>query len=409
MSLRGPAGRRDPDIAEGGDGPDAIRRARIVLGHLIEPGRRDLGELVHALGPVEGLRRLRAGEVAEPLALAASSRLASIETDHLVDRAAARAAQLGARIITPEDTEWPGQLADLVRISRDGPDRVRRDTYPPQCLWLRGPWPLAEACERSVSIVGARASTPYGDHIAGELAYGLADRCWAVVSGGAFGIDAAAHRGTLAADGCTVAVLACGIDRPYPASHASLFDRIGEQGLLVSEWPPGADPHRHRFLTRNRVIAALSRGTILVEANLRSGARYTLKRARDLGRIVMAVPGPVTSALSIGSHDELRTENTTLVATVAHVIEAVGRIGSDLAPPLRAEDTPVDRLSSLQQQVLDGVRPRKILDAEQIAAVVGVSAREARSVLPRLEQAGFVTAVGSGYRLFRKSDAEGRT
>jgi DNA processing protein len=390
------------------DDLDPVRRARIVLGHLIEPGNRDLGELVRAVGPIEGLRRLRTGEVTRPLQLAASARLAAIDPDRIADRASERAAQLGARIITPEDTEWPGQLDELVRISHDGPDRIRRDTYPPHCLWLRGPWPLAAACERSVSIVGARASTSYGDHVAADLAFALAERGWTVASGGAFGIDAAAHRGTLAANGCTIAVLACGIDRPYPVSHASLFDRIGDSGLLLSEWPPGADPHRHRFLIRNRVIAALSRGTVLVEANLRSGARFTLKRARDLGRIVMAVPGPVTSAMSVGSHDELRTENTTLVATVAHVIDAVGQIGADLAPVLRAVDAPVDRLSPLQQQVLDGVRPRKILHAEQIAVAVGISAREARRVLPGLEQAEFVIAIGGGYRLFRKSDAKGR-
>src|SRR5690606_18911286 len=145
----------------------------------------------------------------------------------------------------------PARLADLARISR-GRERHQRDTYPPLCLWLRGPWPLAEALDRSIAVVGARAATGYGEHVAAELAYGVADRGWTVVSGGAYGIDSAAHRGTLSAGGVTVAVLACGVDRAYPASNASLFERIAETGLLISEWPPGAEPHRHRFLIRNR-------------------------------------------------------------------------------------------------------------------------------------------------------------
>ena len=159
---------------------------------------------------------------------------------------------------------------------------------------------LDELVDRSVAIVGSRASTAYGEHVAGELGHQLAERGWTVVSGGAFGIDAAAHRGALAAEAPTVAVLACGVDRPYPAAHGALLHRIAETGLLVSEWPPGAAPHRHRFLVRNRLIAALTRGTVVVEAAARSGAQATARRARKLGRQVLVVPGPVTSAMSVG-------------------------------------------------------------------------------------------------------------
>ena len=386
------------------DDVTSVRAARITLAHLVEPGSRDLGDLVLRVGPVETLRRLCAGEVSDKLRNAASARLAATDPNLVARMALERADRLGVRIATPEDEEWPPQLNDLVHLSREVADAIQRDTYPPQCLWLRGPWPLAPACEQSVALVGARASTAYGDHVATEMAFGLSNRGWTVVSGGAFGIDAAAHRGALAGIGCTIAVLACGIDRPYPLSHTSLFDRIAEQGLLLTEWPPGADPHRRRFLIRNRVIAALTRGTVMVEANLRSGARFTLNRARNLGRLAMAVPGPVTSAMSVGSHEELRVEGSTLVATVDHVIETVGRIGEDLAPVARAQDDPRDRLSELQRQILDGVRPRKVLTAEQIAAVVGVSARDARRAMPGLEAAKFVTAHGGGYRLWRKRD-----
>jgi DNA processing protein len=382
----------------------ADRRARIALAHLVEPGSRALGLLVARVGPVETLARLRAGEVSDALRAVTAPRLAAADPDLVVDQALLRAQRLGVRIVTPGDDEWPRQLDELSGISVDGPDRFRRDTFPPHCVWLRGEPRLAEACDRSVAVVGSRACTSYGEHVAGDLSFGLAERGWTVVSGGAYGVDAAAHRGALAAGGCTIAVLACGIDRPYPLAHASLFDRIGELGLLLSEWPPGSDPHRHRFLVRNRVIAAATLGTLVVEANIRSGARYTAGRARLLGRTVMAVPGPVTSAMSAGCHEELRTENTTVVATVAHVIDAVGRIGVDLAPVPRAEDSPRDRLTALQQQVLDGVRPRKVLGAEQIAAAVGVSEHDARRTLPGLELTGFVTAVAGGYRLRRKTE-----
>jgi DNA processing protein len=384
--------------------PDEVRMARIVLAHLVEPGRRDLGVLARSVGPVEALARVRGGAVPESLHGVTAARMSTLDPDRLATRALNRAAKLDARIIIPEDEEWPPQLEDLVAISRATGESVDVNTDPPHALWLRGHWPLREACERSVAVIGARASTSYGDHVAADLAYGLADRGWTVVSGGAFGIDAAAHRGALAAGGRTIVVLACGIERPYPQPHKLLFDRVADSGLLVSEWPPGSDPHQHRFLVRNRVIAALTRGTVLVEANLRSGARQTLHRARDLGRMVMVVPGPVTSALSAGAHEELREPGATLVARTDHIVEEVGRIGLDLAPVPRAAPTPRDALSPLERQVLDGVRPRKILTAEQIAVAVGVSPRDARATLPGLERRRFVTVDGVGYRLRRASD-----
>jgi DNA processing protein len=379
----------------------------VAFGHLAEPGSRDLGELTRRHGPVEALRRLRRGMATKKLVEATAARLSTADPYELAERALERAERLGVRIVTPEDDEYPATLEDLVYISQDVPDPIRRDTYPPHCIWVRGGWPLAQACERSVAVVGARASTSYGEHVGQELGYGLAERGWTVVSGGAFGIDAAAHRGALAASGCTIAVLACGIDRPYPLSHSGLLDRIGESGLLISEWPPGADPHRFRFLIRNRVIAAATVGTVMVEAHARSGARFTLNRARDLNRMYLAVPGPVTSAASVGCHEALR-DGATLVATPAQVIEAVGRIGLDLAPPIHAPARSHDVLSTIQARVLDGVRPRKIQTAEQIAAAVGLAGRDARRSLPELCLAGFVVPDGSGYRLARASDAAPR-
>jgi DNA processing protein len=396
-------------MTDGSRDAHTVRLARIALAHVVEPGSRELAGIVAQAGPVDGLRRILAGNASPELAEMCASRLGAADPFDLAERAVAVAERLGARIITPEEDEWPRQLDDLARISRDVSDPIHRDTFPPQAVWLRGPWPLAAVCDRSVAVVGARASTSYGDHVAAEFGYGLVQREWTVVSGGAFGIDAAAHRGALAAGGITVSVLACGIDRPYPLSHASLFGRIADEGLLFSEWPPGADPHRRRFLVRNRVIAALTRGTVVVEASARSGARFTLGRARQLSRAQLVVPGPITSTMSEGCHEEIREKEAILVASVAQVVEAVGQIGVDLAPPVRGEESPRDQLTPAQRQVLDGVRPRKILTAEEIAAVVGVTARQVRSALPELVDLGFVAVQGAGYRLTRRSDTKAET
>ena len=203
------------------------------------------------------------------------------------------------------------------------PRRPRR-RWPCGCV-ATGTWPTSR--RRAVAVVGARACTVYGEHVAGDLAAGLGDRGWTVVSGGAYGIDAAAHRGSLAVDAPTVAVLACGVDVAYPAAHDGLLRSVRAMGVVVSELPPGARPTRRRFLDRNRVIAALGRGTVVVEAALRSGALNTAGHADELSRTVMAVPGPVTSAASAGCHELLRARGAALVTDAADVLDLVGRPG----------------------------------------------------------------------------------
>ncbi len=377
------------------NGINDARTARVALACLAEPGGQAIYDLVREHGPVQALDRILAGTAERELAESVQARLAGTSADRIVDAALARTRRIGARVVVPEDEEWPAQLADLRLISRAGGDRVARDTYPPVCLWVRGDWPLAETLSRSVSVVGARASTSYGNHVATELAYGLANRGWAVVSGGAFGIDAAAHRGALAAGGVSAAVLACGVDRPYPSAHAALFERLAEDGLLISEWPPGADPHRHRFLIRNRVIAALARGTVVVEANARSGARQTLGRAVLLGRAAMALPGPATSAMSVGCHEAIR-EGARLVTSYQEVLEEVGLIGDDLAPRVRAPEREHDRLGPQLSRVMDAVPRRGGADAGQIAAAAGVPLRDVLRAMPILEELGQVDATDDG-------------
>jgi DNA processing protein len=321
-----------------------------------------------------------------------------------------RAERCGARLVVPEDDEWPAYpLHALTLAVAEEPEDPKHQSdrtlalVPPLALWVRGPVRLDEAVDRSVALVGSRAATAYGEHVAAELASGLADRGWTVVSGGAFGIDAAAHRGALAADGPTIAVLACGVDRPYPAGNGALLARIADGGLLVSEWPPGAAPHQHRFLVRNRLIAALTRGTVVVEAAARSGAVATANRARKLGKQVMAVPGPVTSAMSVGCHELVRGSDdeaaARLVASAAHVVEAVGGIGTDLAPPAERPATPRDGLTDVARRVLDACPVRTGVAPERLAAIAGCDVLDVLRVLPALELAGLAQWTGSGWRL----------
>lgn len=368
-----------------------VLAARVVLGWLVEPGNKMLHELVAAEGPVGALDMIVAGEVTGSLAAAAAARLRDANPVQLATSLLARAERLGVRIVIPESTEWPSTLDNLAGISIGSADRFDRDTYPPQALWIRGTQRLDEVTERAVAIVGARACTEYGAHVAADIAYKLSLRGWTIVSGGAYGIDAAAHRGTLAAQGRTIAVLACGVDRPYPPSNTGLFEHITRDGLVISEWPPGTDPHRHRFLIRNRVIAALARGTILVEASLRSGARNTLRRARQLGRSAMVVPGRATSEVSAGCHDELRRDGEDrprLVTRVEHVLEEIGAIGTDLAPHEEGFSHPQDNLEPTELQLVDAAPKRGGISAEELAGRAGVGLLDALAALPSLVMRG---------------------
>ena len=239
------------------------------------------------------------------------------------------------------------------------------------------------------------------------MAAGLAERGWTVVSGGAFGIDAAAHRGALAVGGVSVAVLAGGVDVSYPRGHDQLFCRLLEDGLLVSEVPPGSAPFRSRFLVRNRLIAALTRGTLVVEAALRSGSLATAREARDLGRMVMGTPGPVTSAMSAGVHRALR-EGALLVSSVEEVVEAVGEIGADLAPRASGPLESRDGLDPVARRVLDALPPRRAADPAAISAGAGVDPATTIATLGLLELAGFVRRDPAGWRLAPRGRSSSR-
>jgi DNA processing protein len=213
-------------------------------------------------------------------------------------------------VIIPEDPEWPVLLNDLA--------------VPPILLIVKGN--LQALNTRALAIVGTRNPTPYGARIASEFAAGFVDREWAIVSGGAYGIDSAAHKGALVAEGVTIAVTASGIDSPYPAGNQRLFEEIIENGAIVSEYLPGVQARPHRFLVRNRIIAALSHGTLVVEAAFRSGSLRTARDAADLLRPVMAIPGPINSPTSDGCHRLIGERSAELVTSVADAFEFMGTL-----------------------------------------------------------------------------------
>ncbi|MFY1695162.1 MULTISPECIES: DNA-processing protein DprA [unclassified Solwaraspora] len=390
-----------------GAGPTEAQLARVALTWLAEPGNEAVHQLVAEVGPVEALARLCAGrELGEAARASAAARLATADPIEVATAAVDRADRVGGRLVTPETTEWPRQIEDLRRLTRHGTRATTADGpgvrqgAPPLALWVRGPLAVDAALARSVAVVGTRAPTDYGRHVGGEFSHGLATRDWTIVSGGAYGIDACAHRGALAAGGPTVAVLACGIDRPYPAGNAAMFDQIAETGLLISEWLPGAEPLRHRFLTRNRLIAAATAGTVVVEAGARSGAAQTIRRALALGRAAMVVPGPITSAVSVGCHEILRDHpQARLVAGVAHVQEEIGRIGVDLAPPPRGPQRPRDALDPRSARVLEAVPGRGWIDLDDLAGRAGVDIRSTMRAVTELQTRGLLAGADGRYRL----------
>ncbi|MFF0155605.1 DNA-processing protein DprA [Micromonospora sp. NPDC005203] len=395
---------------------DDRRLARVALTWLAEPGTRVVHQLVDRLGPVATLDLLLDGGSPDSrVRTAVAARSVAGDARTVAAEALDRADRLGARLVTPDDEEWPARVACLSTLRLpDVSRRVDGETAPPLCFWVRGAWPLGEALDRSVAVVGARAATGYGLHVATELGYGLAERDWTVVSGGAFGIDAAAHRGALNSGGLTVAVLACGVDRPYPMGNTALFDRIADTGLLVSEWPPGAEPLRPRFLIRNRVIAGATLGTVVVEASARSGATQTARRAIYTNRVAMVVPGPVTSAMSVGAHELLREypDKARLVTGVAHVLEEVGRIGADLAPVARGPQRPTDALDDEARSLLEALPRRGALGVDRLAARAGVDVRIALRKLSLLEELSMVVRRDDGYALAPQpcvKKGEGRT
>lgn len=369
---------------------DEVLRAWAYLSRVAEPPRAALAQWVAVVGPVDAAAAIRDGaappEVAPHVQARRETDCAAQDLDLLFRR--------GGRLITPEDAEWP-HLAFVGFGSQSL--RGKAEGHAPLVLWAMGPARLDEVVTRSTAIVGTRAATAYGEHMAGDFAAGLAEHDVAVVSGGAYGIDGAAHRASLAADGTTVAVLAGGIDIPYPAGHSALLHRIAANGLLVSEYPPGVRPARFRFLTRNRLVAALSGVTVVVEAGLRSGAASTAAWADALGRVVCAVPGPVTSSASAGCHALIR-RGAQLVTGVDEVVELAGRPG-ELAVEPDHPSSPLDVLSDAERRVYEALPARGLRGVDQLSVTAGIAPAQLLAPLAMLELAGLVEKCDGRWRL----------
>lgn len=362
------------------------RLARVRLSQALEPGDATVADAVVTVGAVRTVEELLADATSRP---ELADRLDQADPERLLSLAERQ----GIRFVTPVDAEWPGQLDDLAHGQR-----VQGLGGVPVGLWVRGPMRLDQLAA-SVAVVGSRSATSYGFDVATDIAATLARAQSPVVSGAAFGIDQAAHRGALAAGGATVAVLACGVDRAYPAAHRGLIDHIAHHFAVVSEAPLGSAPTKVRFLSRNRLIAAMSRGTVLVEAAIRSGALNTAHWADQLSRVLMGVPGPVTSATSQGVHQQIRRGGASLVTSGLEVLELVGAAGEHLVAVPRGPDRPHDVLSLGELRVLDAVPVARGAAAESIGRVAGVGARDAERVLIGLATAGLVRLGGDGWRL----------
>ncbi len=292
------------------------RAARMILATVCEPGDELTGGLLRLVGARGAVAAAAGGALPKGLdpvagelwARRAASRLDTVR----VREALAETARHDLTVLIPGDARWPAGLRALALRA-------------PVALWMKGDADLLSAPVTSrVTLTGSRAATAYGEQVAVDLAGDVARDGRQVVSGGSYGIDAAAHRGALAVSGPTVAVLAGGLDRPYPAGNQALLERIARSGLLLSEAPPGVAPTRTRILQRTRLMAALSAGVVVVEAAYRSGALTTAEQATRLGRPVGAVPGPVTSVASAGCHRLLREHVAALIAGYDDVRSLVG-------------------------------------------------------------------------------------
>jgi DNA processing protein len=354
--------------------------AEVAWGFLTEPGDRIAGALIRRWGAADSLSHIlsrpaasnlanddvSAAEVAEALArweprMDAPSLFRSLST----------AVSVGAKVVRSSDAVWPTGLTDL-------------GDHGPRVLWCRGDVHALPSPERAVAIIGARASTGYGEHVAMDFAAGLTSRGFTIVSGGAYGIDGMAHRATLACGGSTVAVLAGGIDQLYPAGHDELLRRIIASGVVISEVSPGGAPTRWRFLQRNRLIAAMAGATVVIEAGYRSGSLNTATHARDLDRPIGVVPGPITSGASTGCHRLLRTNPaTTLVSSVADVAELIGHGSPGDRFDARDSDTVVrilDSLSSTKPRTVDAVAAKAGIDMATVTATLGSLEAEGRVI-----------------------------
>jgi DNA processing protein len=404
-------------------------RALAGLVRVCEPPNASLALFVSRVGPVAAWKGVLDRRAPSAVLAATAARTQNVTQEVLIARAEhdlLTAATVGARLIGPGDRSWP---AEAVESFEGALARGVRGAGPPIALYVRGRT-LADLPGNGITIVGSRASSGYGQRVAGEMAHELACRGLTVISGAALGIDSSAHRAALVAarsvdvkavpatsipysvQPATVAVLACGIDRAYPESNRALLDATAEQGAVVSEYPPGTTPARHRFLVRNRLIAAFGAGTVVVEAGRRSGTLSTAAAAEQLGRLVMAVPGPVTSAMSVGCHLLLADRFAQLVTDADDVLAALGRTRqppatqTDGAEPTPGADPrhPTDGLDLDTARVYDSLPARGYSSVQDLVTESGLLPTQVMGSLAVLDLHGLVISDGAQWRRIVKSD-----
>jgi DNA processing protein len=387
--------------------------ARAALSRLMEPQDAAGLALVQATGATDALR-IATGQQAAGPALeqeitsllaengggtgwggmsAALKRWAPRIPDLAPERDLATMARLGGRLIVPSDELWPAQLSDL-------------GIHEPICLWWRGLEQQLPGVSQCVALVGSRDSTSYGASVTGDLAYSLAQRGFTVVSGGAYGIDAHAHRAALAGGSAavpTIAVMAGGVDRFYPSGNEDLLRAVSNQGAVLAEVPPGSAPTRYRFLQRNRLIAALSAVTVVVEARWRSGALNTAHHAETLGRAVGAVPGSVHSANSAGCHRLLRDGGAVCVTDAAEIAELASPSGESLTEPRAGRAAVHDGLTLEDLILLDALPLRSTSSVDKLCSVAGLSQDSVRAGLGRLGLLGLAASERGGWKRAKDS------
>ncbi|MCQ9163135.1 DNA-processing protein DprA [Arthrobacter sp. STN4] len=413
-----------------GDGSADIRVARAALTRLMEPSDLAGLALIAVAGPVDALAFIRSGaassavleqEMTEVMAEAGTGRWPGLADalgrwrPRLADLAPERDLGLleryGGGLLIPEDPQWPASLADLQLTA-------------PIALWMRGRMLHLPGQQRCIALVGSRDGTSYGVNLTAEIASSLVQRGYTVVSGGAYGIDASAHRGALAAarqdpaywgaappagaaplpgaggtaQPPTVAVMAGGLDRFYPSGNEDLLRTITEQGCIIAEVPPGTNPTRYRFLQRNRLIAALCEMTVVVEARWRSGALNTAHHAEQLSRSVGAVPGSVYSANSAGCHRLLREGAAVCVTDAADIAELAGAAGANLAPERDAAPAVHDGLGVEDLLLLDALPLRSATTVDKLTVVAGLGTATVLAGLGRLELLGLAERLNNGWK-----------
>jgi DNA processing protein len=366
--------------------------ARAAWSGIAEPGDRVAGLFVARLGAAPALRMLMKSPTAEQLGAALEIEKAT-DAQAAIDRWMPRlkpsdvlanlkqAARVGARLLIPSDLHWPVGVDDLAE-------------HAPLALWVRGTDAALDSLPRSIALVGARAATGYGEHVTMEASAGLVDRGYSIVSGAAYGIDGMAHRAALASHGQTVAFLAGGVDRFYPSGHDALLTRIAEVGAVVSELPCGQAPTKWRFLQRNRLIAAASRATVVLEAGWRSGSLNTAGHAATLGRPLGAVPGPVTSAASAGCHRLIR-DYTAICVTNPDEMAELSPL--ETAPALFSDASDPRSPSSDLVRLYDALSSRSPRTAADVAARSGLSIAAVQGLLGALELEGEVAQRETGW------------